>query len=129
MRFLNPSKDGDSTASLDKGCSRRLSRCSAALGASPEPGAPAGAMGQALNNPEAEPGFPLAARHEEITTACIYTTPLGQTIGLGVLQLKFHKITSQRMVWDNKLLHIIDPGLNFFLPKSSAGCDYPMAKG
>lgn len=28
----------------------------------------------------ADPGFPLAAPDEEISTACIYTMPLGQTI-------------------------------------------------
>ena len=46
--------------------------------------------------PVAGPGFPLAAPDEEITTACIYMTPLDQTICLGVPQLKFHKITQPK---------------------------------
>lgn len=46
--------------------------------------------------PVAEPGFPLAAPDEEITTDCIYTMPLGQTICLGVPQLKFPKITQPK---------------------------------
>lgn len=46
--------------------------------------------------PVAEPGFPLAGLDEEITSTCIYTTPLGQTICLGVPQLKFHKTTQPK---------------------------------
>lgn len=42
------------------------------------------------------PGVPLAALGEEITATCIYTTPLGQTIRLGVPQLKRHKITQPK---------------------------------
>lgn len=42
------------------------------------------------------PGDPLAALGEEITATCIYTTPLGQTICLGVPQLKRHKITQPK---------------------------------